>query len=98
MNDEPELVDAPDLTQEQEEQLKQVIGPDGEPTPALGLVLGIEKFRYPNKHYRLIWVLGEQAWFAEEETTPFKRKREALEAGRELVERVGAAYLSEVTR
>lgn len=86
------------ITPQTQHERPTIIGPDGEPTSAIGLVLGIEKFGHPDKHYRLIWVLGEQAWFAEEDTTHFKRKREALAAGQELVERVGAAYLSERTR
>jgi len=79
-------------------EFKKIIGPEGEPTPAVGVVLGIEKFGHPEKHYRLIWVRGEKAWFAEEDTTRFKRKREAIEAGQALVERVGAMALSEATR
>lgn len=77
---------------------KYVIGPDGELISATGLVLGIEKFRLPRKHYRLIWIRGESAWLCEEDRTEYRRKSEAVEAGAELVERVGTVYLSERTR
>lgn len=76
-----------------------VIGPDGEPVLAALLTLGIEKFSFPGeKHYRLIWARRGEAWLAEEDTTRFKRKRDAVEAGRKLAGRFKLLYFSEVAR
>ncbi|GIK36544.1 MAG: hypothetical protein BroJett011_03770 [Chloroflexota bacterium] len=78
-----------------------VVGPDGKPTPAKWLTLGIERFNHPTKHYRLIWIHLGQAWFAEEDTTYFTRKYGeggAVRAGQVLAERVKCLQFNEATR
>jgi hypothetical protein len=90
-----------DQTTKTAEQDKSVIGPDGKEMPARRLTLGIEKFRNPEPHFRLIWINGAEAWFAEENICPYRRKYGpdgVVEAGRKLAARVGAKYFSEVTR
>ena len=88
---------------EKSEVKPTVIGPEGEPIPAKGLVLGIEKFRRPDKHYRLIWLsadFGREwfAWLAEEDETRFRRKAEAVAAGAILAAAKGGLKFSQVTR
>lgn len=60
--------------QSQTEQLT-IVGPGGLPMaiPA-GLWLAVEKFRQPEKRYRLVWVLGDQAWLCQENPTEFKKR------------------------
>jgi hypothetical protein len=83
------------------EQEPTVIDPDGNEMSAKHLTLGIEKFRNPQPHFRLIWIYGNEAWLAEEDTTPYRRKygsEGVVEMGQKLAARVGAKYFSEVTR
>ena len=75
-----------------------VIGPDEKPIRAKYLTLGVEKFLRPSKHYRLIWLFGDQAWLAEENKTRFRSKARAEEAGRKLAEEKGARRFDERTR
>ena len=79
------------------EAVETIIGPTGHDLPVgKGLTLGIEKFRQPDKHYRLIWLskrTGEWfAWLAEEDTTRFGKKRDAVTAGKALAKEVGATF------
>lgn len=75
-----------------------VIGPEGEAIEVdRRLMLGLEKFRRPWKHYRLIWLHAGRAWLAEEETRRFRRKAEVVRAGQALVDGFGVRF-SEVTR
>lgn len=74
-----------------------VAGPRGQEIPAKGLLLAVEKFRRPRKHYRLIWVKYPQAWLCQEDQTPYRRSGEAQDAGRALAERYGVR-LSPIVR
>lgn len=74
-------------------KLPAVTGPDDQEIEGKHLILGIEKFRRPKpKHYRLIWVRGQQAWPASENKTKFRRKGEAVIAGEKLAEAHGAKF------
>lgn len=68
-------------------------------TPPRGVALGVEKFRqgHGRKFYRLIWVSRDEAWLAAERPEQFRRKGDAVLAGRELAESTGA-YFDERTR
>jgi hypothetical protein len=79
----------------------KIIGPDGKEMSAQGLILGLEKFQYPDKHFRLIWTRGGEAWFAQEDTSRYRKKYGSggvVEAGRKLADRVSASFFSEMTR
>jgi hypothetical protein len=81
----------------QAEELKTIIGPDGE-TMKLPrfLNLGYEKFTQGGgKHYRLIWMLGQEAWLCEEDTEHYRRVFGAggvVEAGQKLAEGYGVRF------
>lgn len=82
--------------------IQEVFGEDaprnGETELPIGLVLGVEKYRQPSKHYRLIWIGRGQAWLAAEDLEAFhRRKGDALAVGRALAEKTGA-YFDEQTR
>jgi hypothetical protein len=97
---EPTIDEQPEI-EEAEDPGPMVTGPDGEPMPAKGLVLGIEKFRKPGpKYYRLILIdqIRGEAWLAEENTTEFPTKGGIVEVGRELARQLGVRRFSEVTR
>lgn len=78
-----------------------VIGPDGQPLKAdNSLALAIEKFRQPDKHYRLIWTRFGKAWLAVENKTHFRTKfgeGGIVAAGAALAQKFGVKF-SEVTR
>lgn len=74
-----------------------VVGPRGQDIPARGLLLAVEKFKRPAKHYRLIWVKYPHAWLCQEDQTVYRRSGEAQEAGRALAEQYGARF-SPITR
>lgn len=84
--------------QSDQAEYEPVIGADGASMPAKSLTLGVEKFRRPVKHYRLIWIDGDDAWLCEEDQTEYRRKGAAVEAGQDLVKRFGARRFSELTR
>lgn len=64
-----------EASMEATEPKKQIIGPDGEPMVPTWLILGIEKFQQPQKHYRLIWInpIKKEAWLCEEDQTRYRR-------------------------
>lgn len=110
--EEPELdeprPDEPELNGPEPEELDEawptVIGPDGKPMPARGLVLGVEKFRKPApKYFRLIWInpATQEAWLAEENRTEFRKKHGdggIVEVGQDLAKQLRAKRFSQVTR
>lgn len=79
------------------EQVKMVERPDDDPIAGHKLDLGVEKFRRPPKHYRLIWVYGDEAWLADQDETRYQRKTDVLVAGQQLADEFGARF-STVTR
>lgn len=79
----------------------QVKGPDGELMPAGELTLGVEKFFRSEKHYRLIWMDGFDAWLCQEDTTAYRRvwgDDGVMEAGKLLAEKLEAKRFSGVVR
>lgn len=88
---------------EQDLEVSLVIGPNGEPVAASELTLGIEKFRQPHQHYRLIWIDHQQAeaWLCQEDSTLYRRiwgEDGIIEAGQALAERLGVKRFSGVVR
>lgn len=71
---------------------RMVKGADGTPVDASTLVLGIENFRLPEKHYRLIWIEGKTAWLCEEDQASFRERAAAVAIGRALADRVGCMF------
>lgn len=88
----------PHLPMPEKPEAVTVIGPDGDPLKVDDrLILGVEKFGHPSKHYRLIWVRGHDAWLCNEKQTMFVTKGGAVAEGRILAMKLGA-HFSEVTR
>jgi hypothetical protein len=93
------VVDQGEIEAEAEAPLT-VIGPEGQPLAAgRDLWLGVEKFRRPRKHYRLIWLwpAHKQVWLACEDEQRYRRKSEAEQAGQVLAESLGVRF-SPITR
>jgi hypothetical protein len=62
-----------------------------------GTRLGIEKFKKAvRKWYRLVWFLRGRVWLAAEDTTAYRTRGAAIEAGRDLSEKTGAFFLESI--
>lgn len=95
------LIDSLFENQDDEETEEQplVLDADGDEIDPRLLVLGIEKFKQPGrKFYRLIWLVGLEAWPCAEDETEFRRKAEAVAAGEVLAERYKPRAFSQLTR
>ena len=80
------------------EEGRTIVGPQGEAFPVTPFLrMGVEKFKQPNKHYRLIWLHGRDAWLCNEKQTRFVTKGGAVLAGQTLAKQFGVEF-SERTR
>lgn len=82
-----------------------IIGPDMKPLELTRsvkrtILLAVERFNHPNKHYRLIWARGREAWLCEEDKksyTGVSTPGGVIEAGRKLALELGVQF-SEIVR
>lgn len=72
-----------------------VAGPDGQPLKVgRHLWLGVEKFRRPRKHYRLIYwqPARDRSWLCEEDETHYRRKSEVERAALDRADKLGIRF------
>lgn len=68
---------------------QQIVGPDGGLMPSVGVGLAVKRSR---RGWRLVWVLGERQWPAQEDARLYDCRLEALRASLELAEQKCAAF------